>query len=71
MSEIFIKQTKKQNKTDDPEYMNNYMKQYVKSQDKVKCDIPGCESYIKPYARYIHNKSKKHKDALLKSQINI
>jgi hypothetical protein len=42
-----------------PEYIKNYMKDYIKKQSSVECNI--CGGKYKPYQKYLHdNKVKRH-----------
>jgi hypothetical protein len=41
------------------EYIKNYMKEYIKNQSSVVCDV--CGGKYKPYQKYLHDKkAKKH-----------
>jgi ribosomal protein L22 len=42
-----------------PEYIKNYMRDYIKKQSSVNCVI--CGGKYKPYQKYLHDtKAKKH-----------
>lgn len=45
-----------QNKRTD--YMRNYMKEYIKKQDRIICK--DCNGMFLKHRQYIHNKGKKH-----------
>ncbi len=51
------------NKTDNPKYMNEYMKKYYSNQQKQPCPNTLCDSFIHAYSFHIHKKTKKHKNA--------
>jgi hypothetical protein len=41
----------------DNEYQKNYMKEYIKKQESVICNI--CQGKYKPYQKYLHDKKTK------------
>ena len=45
--------------TNSKEYMNAYMKEYVKK-NNVSMICPECKGTFKKYNKYIHQKSKRH-----------
>ncbi len=46
---------------DSKQYIRDYMRIYIKNQEKVQCD---CGTLIKPYHRYKHVKTKLHLNIL-------
>ncbi len=49
----------------DNEKMKEYMKEYIKISEKIKCE---CGGKYKTYNKHIHNKTKKHKEYIIKSE---
>jgi hypothetical protein len=47
-----------ENKNNRSEYYKNYMRDYIKKQPKVKCDICSC-NYNK-HQKYIHVRQRRH-----------
>lgn len=50
--------------TNKKEYMRKYMKEYVKKSTKIQCPI--CFGWHKTYNKYMHEKTKKHIQAIEK-----
>ena len=48
--------------TNNKEYSKEYMRKYIKESESINCDI--CEGKYKRYSRHIHNKSKRHQNAI-------
>ena len=48
--------------TNSKEYSKEYMRKYIKESESINCDI--CEGKYKRYSRYVHNKSKRHLNAI-------
>lgn len=40
------------------EYIKNYMRDYIKKQPKIKCDV--CDREYNKHQKYSHNKQKHH-----------
>jgi hypothetical protein len=56
---IIMETVKISKNSNSPEYIKNYMKDYIKKQSSVECDI--CGGKYKPYQKYLHdNKVKRH-----------
>ena len=46
---------------DSKQYIRDYMRLYIKNQEKIQCD---CGTMIKPYHKYRHVKTKLHLNIL-------
>jgi hypothetical protein len=54
-----MERTKVSKNSSSPEYIKNYMKDYIKNQSSVECTV--CNGKFKPYQKYLHDtKAKKH-----------
>jgi hypothetical protein len=53
-----IKQQYNKQKFNRPEYIKNYMRDYIKRQPKIKCDV--CDREYNKHQKYSHDKQKNH-----------